>query len=143
MIRFVTGVALALLFLLGGFVLEGGDVMRLAVFTPFLVTFFVPVFGVLAIWSLKDWGQAWRDAFHPQSASQKTSAALWSFVEVASYLAGAVAFLMGGILILSNLDNTQVKWYTALSYGLVSPLYGGVFGLIARILRFRVAGGQA
>lgn len=144
MVRFVSGVGLALVFLLGGYVLEGGGVMHLVVFTPFLVTFFVPAFGVLAVWSFKDWGKAWRDAFHPaDAASEEKSVEIWKFVEVSSYLAGIVAFLMGGILILTNLDNASAKWYVSLSYGLVSPLYGGVFGLVARVLRFRVEGGHA
>lgn len=143
MIRFLSGVGLALLFLVGGYVLEGGDVLRLLVLTPFLITFFVPTFGVLAVWNLKDCGQAWRDAFRPREASRKVSAALWAFIEVASYLAGVVAFLMGVILILSTLANANVAWHTALSYALVAPLYGGFFGLVARVLRFRVEGGEA
>jgi len=142
MMRFVSGVALALVFLLGGFVLEGGDVLKLVVLTPFLITFFVPVFGVLAVWTWGDWARAWTHAFRPGEATEtKSSVELWKFFEFASYLGGLVALIVGGVLILSNLGATEMKWTQALSVALVAPLYGGVFGLVARVLRFRVEGG--
>lgn len=142
MVRFLSGVTLALVFLLGGYILEGGDLLRLVVLTPFLITFFVPVFGVLAVWSFGDWAQAWRHAFSAgDDATTKRSADLWKFFEFASYLAGAVALIVGGMLILSSLANAEVKWNQALAVALVAPLYGGFFGLVARVLRFRVEGG--
>lgn len=140
--RFLSGVGLALLFLLAGYILEGGDLTRLVVLTPFLITFFVPVFGVLAVWSLGDWARAWGHAFQAGSpAEARRSAELWKFFEFASYLAGLVAFLVGGMLILSTLAATEMKWTQALSVALVAPVYGSFFGLVARVLRFRVEGG--
>lgn len=142
MIRFLSGAALALIFLLGGYVLEGGNVARLVVLTPFLITFFVPVFGVLAVWSLGDWARAWKHAFSSgDPEATRRSAALWKFHEFASYLAGAVALIVGAMLILSNLAAPEVRWNQSLSVALVAPVYGGVFGLVARVLRFRVEGG--
>lgn len=142
MMRFFSGVGLALLFLMGGYLLEGGDLTRLVVLTPFLITFFVPLFGVLAVWSFGDWGRAWGHAFQAGTASEtRRSAELWKFFELASYLAGLVAFIVGGMLILSNLAKPETPWTLALSVALVAPVYGGLFGLVARVLRFRVEGG--
>lgn len=141
MLRFLFGVFLALVFLLGGFLLEGGDVARLVVLTPFLITFLVPTFGVLAVWSLGDWARAWSLAFRKGGATEtQRSIELWKFYELASYLAGLVALVVGGMLILASTD-PAVKWNQALAAALVAPLYGGVFGLVARVLRYRVEGG--
>ena len=71
----------------------------------------------------------------------RRSAELWRFFEFASYLGGAVALVVGGVLILSTFSTAGLRWNMALSVALVAPLYGGFFGLVARVLRFRVEGG--
>jgi len=144
MIRFVSGIGLALGFFWGGYLLEGGDPGRLVAFTPFLITFFVPTFGVLAVWSFGDWARAWGHAFRGGTPEEvRPSADLWKFFEFASYLGGLVAFLVGAVLILGNLQNADLRWNQSLGYALVAPLYGGIFALVARVLRVRVEGGAS
>lgn len=140
--RFFSGVGLALVFLLGGYLLEGGNGASLLALTPFLVTFFVPVFGLLAVWSFGDCAKAWGHAFRPGGPEEtRRSAELWKFLEFAAYLGGLVAFFVGGVLILRNLANANVQWNHSLAISLLAPMYGAVFGLVARVLRFRVEGG--
>jgi len=115
MTRFFVGVALALAALLGAYLLEGGFPLALLGLTAFLITFFVPLFGVLAVWSFRAWRKAWGDAFSPGPADQaRTSVAIWRFSEFACYLAGVLGSL------------------------LVAPIYGVLFGYVCRILKARV-----
>ncbi len=111
MIRFVGGLALALASLVGAYVLEGGAPLTLLGLSALLITFFMPFFGVLAV---------------------------WTFSEFACYLSGLVAFLIGLVLILGNLNVPQEQIARAFGAGLVAPIYGLVFGFTCRILRARV-----
>ena len=43
------------------FLFEGGNLLSLFMLSPLLIVILVPAFAVLAVWSLKDWGRAWRD----------------------------------------------------------------------------------
>ena len=139
MIRFVMGLALALATLVGAYVLEGGWIFPLLALTPFLITFFVPLFAVLAVWSFREWMQAWGHSFRQTSAQgTDVSVEIWKFSEVASYLADLLSLLTGGILILGSFGSAQVSWNHALGAALVGPTYGTLFGLISRILRARV-----
>lgn len=139
MIRFVVGVGLALAALLGAFWLEGGSFAALLGFTAFLITFFVPLFGVLAVWSFETWVLAWKHAFTPAPAAEAgVSIEIWKFSEFACYLAGLLGSLVGAILILGSFENPAVPWFHSLAALLVGPLYGLIFGFVARILRARV-----
>jgi flagellar motor component MotA len=139
MIRFIVGVGLALAALLGAYLLEGGYPATLLGLSAFLVTFFVPLFAVFAVWSFRDWTQAWSHAFRRTGRDNgRVSIEIWKFSEFASYLAGVLASLTGAILILGAFGSAQITWNHALGAGLVGPLYGTVFGLIARILRAMV-----
>ena len=140
MIRFIVSVAMALLALLAAYVVEGGNPMALLGLTAFVITFFVPLFGVLAIWQFQDWRRAWSHAFHVGGKDEaRVSVALWTFSEFACYLAGILGSLVGGILIMGNLGGAD--WvHLGHSFGalLVAPLYGVTFGLVCRILKSRV-----
>ena len=139
MIRFVFGVFLALVALVAAYLVEGGYPLALLGFTAFLITFFVPLFGVLSVWSFGSWIQAWGHAFaHGSKEETRTSVEIWKFSEFACYLAGLLGSLVGGILVLGNVEAPTVPWNHALAALLVAPLYGFVFGYIARILRARV-----
>jgi hypothetical protein len=131
---------MVLVALLGAFILEGGAVLGLLGFSAFLITFFVPFFGSLAVWSFREWRQAWGHAFRPAEGPEaQRSAALWQFSELACYAAGVLGALIGAVLILGNLEGASIQ-QLAHAFGalLVSPTYGTLFGLICRILRARV-----
>jgi len=138
MIRFLISTALAVFVLLGAYILEGGSLGPLLGLAAFLITFLVPLFGVLAVWSFGDWLKAWSHAFKPAEGDARRSVEIWKFSELAYNLAGFLGALAGAILILRNIDNPNVMWYNSLAALLVSPLYGTTLAFIARILRSRV-----
>jgi hypothetical protein len=99
MIRFIVGAGLALLALLAAYLIEGGLVFGLLGFSAFTITFFLPFFGVLAVWPFRDWTRAWSHAFRPgEKTESKVSVEIWKFSEFACYLAGFLGWLVGGIL---------------------------------------------
>ena len=140
MIRFIGGTALSLGSLLIAYILEGGNPLALVMLSGFLICFFVPWFAVLAVWTWNQWLGAWSLAFRAGDPAQaKTGAEFWKFSEAACYLAGVLASLAGGILILGNLAGADVEHLGhALGALLVAPTYGAVFGLVCRILGARV-----
>jgi hypothetical protein len=123
--------------------LEGGLLLSLLGLTAFMITFLIPLISVLSVWSLGEWRLAWGQAFRQGPQDTKVSAEIWKFREFTSYLAGILALLVGGILILGDFGSGQVTWNHALGAALVGPTYGTLFGLICRILRARVLHQQA
>lgn len=140
MIRFVVGTGLALFALLAAYLLEGGKGAALFGLSAFTVTFFLPFFGVLAVWRFADWIKAWGHAFRPGDKREAgTSVEIWKFSEFASYLAGFLGFLIGAILILNGSDWTNATRVGAsFAASLIAPVYGATFGFVSRILRTRV-----
>jgi len=140
MVRFFVALALAVGSLLGAYVLEGGDLLSLLALSGFLITFFVPLFSVLAVWTGRELGQSWAAAFGTvDDAAGRTAPALWRFAETACYLAGILASLAGGILIMGNITGADAAHLGhAVGALLVAPTYGVLFGLVCRILRARV-----
>lgn len=120
------------------FALEGGRLLSLVVLTPILIISLMPAFAVLAVWSVRDWAGAWKDAFAKgRSPSASRSAALWAFYEKACYATGIVGLMLGTIIILSSLSDASTLG-PAFAVGLVSTTYAVLFGLVARILKARV-----
>ena len=142
MVRFVVGVGLALLVLVGCYVLEGGNPLQLVGLTGFLISALMPLFGVLAVWKWSQWLQAWSHAFtkSAEAAQVQVSLAIWRFSEFACYLTGLVAWLAGAVIILNYLSQPEAltRWNLALAASLLGPVYGLFFGLVCRILRSRV-----
>ncbi len=120
--------------------IEGGKFSALLFPSPFLITFGMPFFAVLAVWSLGTWGRAWADAMKPQADSRRreSSAELWDFYEKACYSAGILAFILGCVVILRNHGGVDGRLFESFAVNLISPLYAILFALLARILRFRV-----
>ena len=121
------------------FWIEGGNLVRLILPSPLLITFFVPFCAVLAVWDLRTWGQAWADAFRPcaDEARRANSIRLWNFHERICYAAGFVAFVAGCIIILnSSLDPARLS--ESFAVNLTSPLWAVFFAIVARILRYRI-----
>lgn len=140
MFRFIVGVGLAAVSLLAAYLIEGGNPWALLGLTAFLITFFIPLFGVLAVWRWGDWLRAWAHAFRAGAPDEvQVSVEIWTFSEFACFLAGVLATLTGGVLIFGNLSGADAA-HLSHSFGalLVGPLYGVGFGFVCRILRTRV-----
>jgi flagellar motor component MotA len=121
------------------FIFEGGTFLDLFLPSPLIIVACVSGFAVLAVWSVKDWGRAWKDAFAKETgeASAATSASLWAFYEKACYAAGVVGFLLGLNIIGTSIpDNGMLA--RSLAVNCVTPILAILFAMVARILRARV-----
>mgnify|MGYP001485707219 FL=1 len=142
MIRFIIGTLASLGVLVGAIVLERGNLLAYLVPSALGIALLMPFFGVLAVWSLADWVQAWRDALGKGKVQggdkgARKSAAIWAFSEKTSYAAGVVGFITGLIIMLSNLSTPETLG-PSVAAGLTCPLYAVLEGLVCRILRARV-----
>ncbi len=138
MARFLLGTVAIFATFVSIFLFEGGNLPSLLMLSPLLIVILVPAFAVLAVWSLKDWGRAWRDGFARADAGcAPGSAELWAFYERMCYLSSVVGFILGLVLILSNLTDISTIG-RPLAVGLMTPVYAILFGVVARILRARV-----
>jgi flagellar motor component MotA len=133
MLRFIIGTLAAVATIVLVVIMEGGTISSYLILSALLVGLLVPVFSTLAVWSLREWGGAWKDAF----GASKGSRALWDFFEKGCYGAGVLGTLAGLILVLSQLSEIS-KVGPAVALSLTSLLYAILLGLVARILRARV-----
>jgi hypothetical protein len=105
----------------------------------------VPIFAVLAVWSLKDWGKAWKDAFETgskPSPSARASAKLWDFYEKVCYIAGIVGFILGLNSIFQNRGGLDGEVFHPLAVDCVAPILAIFLAMVARILKARVEEGR-
>jgi flagellar motor component MotA len=138
MLRFILGTLASAAVVVLVIVLENGSLLAYLGLTPGLIALLLPFFAVLAVWPLREWAKAWKDAFIPkESPTTARSSSIWNFQEKACYAAGAIGFLAGLVLILSQLS-TVSRLGPALAMSLVCPMYSLLLGLVARILRARV-----
>jgi flagellar motor component MotA len=119
-------------------VLEGGNPVAYLMFTPAIIALVVPLLAMMAVWPMREWITAWKDAF----AAEKTptaaaSSALWAFVEKATYAAAAIGTFAGIILTIANLRELS-ELGKPLAACLLCLFYSAVIGLVCRILRARV-----
>jgi flagellar motor component MotA len=139
MLRFIIGTLAAVATIVLVVIMEGGTISSYLILSALLVGLLVPVFSTLAVWSLREWGGAWKDAFGASKGSPTAAAsrALWDFFEKGCYGAGVLGTLAGLILVLSQLSEIS-KVGPAVALSLTSLLYAILLGLVARILRARV-----
>jgi hypothetical protein len=137
--RFILSTLVLFGTLIFAFVIEGGRLFDLILPSPLIIVVGVSIFAVLAVWSLGDWGRAWKDAFAREagSPSAATSIALWDFYEKACYAAAVVGFLLGINIIGSN-SGTLDKLGASISVNCIAPILAVLFALVSRILRARV-----
>lgn len=147
MLRFILGTLASVGIVLVAILIEGGNLLSYFALTAFAIALLVPFFAVLAVWSLREWLEAWKDAFDPlgraeaRKAGLGTSAAIWAFSEKVSYTAGFVGFIAGAILILSHLSDPSTLG-PRFAIGLTCPLDAALLGLVYRILGARVGRGR-
>ena len=148
MLRFVLSTLALIGTALFLFILEGGRPGSLVMFSSLMISILIPAFAVLAVWSLREWGRAWKDAFAAPGGrggkagpDRADSIALWAFYEKASYAAAVMGPILGGIIMLSSLSTVD-RLGPALAAGLTTPLYSILLGMMARILRARVERSQ-
>ena len=134
--RFVLGTLATMFVVALAMWLEGEDLLKLFLPSPLLITLISPLCAVLAVWDLKSWREAWRDAFvaNSEPARREGSAKLWDFLEKSFYIAGSLGFIAGAIIVLASPGDMADHF----SADLISPLWGIVFAIIARILKYRV-----
>mgnify|MGYP003395081021 CR=1 FL=1 len=125
--------------LIFAFTIEGGNPIDFLLPTPLCIVVCVPLFAVLAVWSLKDWGRAWKAAFVGGGADGATSVRLWDFYEKACYIAGVVSFILGLNVIFSfhgGVERSDI--FKPLAVDCVAPILSILFAMVARILKARV-----
>jgi flagellar motor component MotA len=138
MIRFVLGTLASVGVIVFAILVEGGNLATYLILTPGFIALFLPFFASLAVWPLREWLGAWKDAFAAgESESAARSSSIWEFNEKASYASGIVGFIVGLIFILSSLGDLS-RLGPAAAVSLTCPLYSVLLGLVCRILRARV-----
>jgi hypothetical protein len=154
MIRFILGTLALLGTAIFAFVIEGGNPASFFLPTPLMIVVCIPLFAVLAVWSFRDWGRAWKDAFSDGAASDTSaaysggvSARLWDFYEKSCYIAGIVGFILGLNIIFQNGGGVDLKDMMSilkpLSIDCIAPILAILFAMVARILRARVERNKA
>jgi hypothetical protein len=133
--------------LLLAFYMEGGNPLDFLLPSPLIIIVCVPICAVLAVWSFKDWGRAWKDSFGPDSgaptASAATSAKLWGFYERTCYIAGIVGFILGLNVIFSFQGGVEPgKIFRPLAVACVAPILAIFLAMVARILKARIERNQ-
>ena len=145
MLRFFVGYIFVILFFLAGWILEGGNPIRLVGPSSFLIAFFVPFFAVISTWTFKEWGKAFSSAFtgSPSREDIRKGVALWLLWERLSYIGGILGFVGGIILILSALPSPDSPFNLnmfgrSIGTALIAPIYGLFLGVFGRIMKTRV-----
>jgi hypothetical protein len=138
MARFILGSLALLGTLIFAFVIEGGKPVDLLLPSPLIIVVCVPVFAVLAVWSLRDWGRAWKDAFAAQPSAAASSARLWDFYEKACYVAAVVGFILGLNIIFAYAPDTTQRLFKSFAVNFITPILAILLAMVARILRARV-----
>jgi hypothetical protein len=148
--RFILGTLALFVTLVFAFFIEGGNLLDFLLPSPLMIVVCVPLCAVLAVWSLKDWGRAWKDAFAAgrradaaPSASAAASTKLWGFYEKACYIAGVVGFILGLNIIFTFVPDTQAKLFRSFAIDCIAPILAILFAMVARILRARAERNQA
>jgi hypothetical protein len=138
--RFIISTLAMIAVLVFVFIFEGGNPLYFLLPSPLLIVVLVPCFSVLAVWSFKDWGRAWKDAFASGAESSEASARVWAFYEKASYIAGVVGFILGLNVIFmdQSLNLDEAHFLKSLSVACIVPILAIIFAMVARILKARV-----
>jgi Flagellar motor component len=146
--RFIIGTLALFATLLLAYFMEGGNPIDLFLPSPLIIVVCVPFFAALAVWSFKDWGRAWKDAFNIGSESSAptsaavSSARLWDFYEKACYISGIVGFILGLTIIGKNVDADLAKLGPYVAVDCASPILAIFLAMVARILKARVERSQ-
>jgi hypothetical protein len=142
--RFILGTLAFIAVLLFAFFIEGGNPLDFLLPSPLIIVVCVPAFAILAVWSLKDWGRAWKDAFVKAGTPRATastavsSARLWDFYEKACYISGVVGFILGLNVIFQNKGEVDGVIFRPLAVDCIAPILAIILAMVARILKARV-----
>jgi flagellar motor component MotA len=140
MVRFIVALVLLLATLVGAVVIEGGNPLAYIGLSGLIIALLVPLFAMLAVWGFAEIGRAFGDAFSQKARakSRETSVRIWAFTETVCYVTGVVAFILGGVLVLSRIAGSLEQLGRALAVCFLGPLYGVLLGIFCRIMRARV-----
>ena len=142
MIRFILGILFAIAALMVGARLFGGSLvtwLHPAVGAFFLVVA-MPWFATLAVWSRGEVARAFRDAVRPVggSAPVPESLGVWRTFEYLFYAASLLSLMTGLVITFSHLSYEAANLGPKLGASLISPFYGVLLAVVARLLRMRV-----
>ena len=140
MVQFIASLVLLLAMLIGAVLIEGGNPLAFIGLSGLVIELLVPFFAMLAVWQLAEIGNAFGDAFSKKARakSRETSVRIWEFTEKVCYVTGIVAFILGGVLVLSRIAGSLEQLGRALAVSLLAPLYGVLLGIFCRIMKARV-----
>jgi flagellar motor component MotA len=142
MTRFILGIVFAIVALMTGATMFGGSLvtwLHPAVGAFFLVVV-APWFAAMAVWSRKDVAQAFRDAFRPAGGPTPAPAStgVWRTFEYLFYSASVISLFTGLVITFNHLSYDPANLGPKLGASLISPFYGVMLAMVARLLRIRV-----
>ena len=142
MTRFILGITFAILALMGGARLFGGSLVTWLhpAVGAFLLVGAMPWCAAMAVWSQKDVAQAFRDAFRPAGGPSPVPASVgvWRTFEYLFYAASLLSLMTGLVITFSHLSYEAANLGPKLGASLISPFYGVLLAVVARLLRMRV-----
>ena len=142
MTRFILGIVFAIVALMTGAAMFGGSLVTWL--HPMVGAFFLvvvtPWFAAMAVWSRKDVAQAFRDAFQPTGgpAPVPASSGVWRTFEYLFYIASVISLFTGLVITFSHLSYDPANLGRKLGASLISPFYGVMLAMVARLLCIRV-----
>jgi flagellar motor component MotA len=140
MIRFISGLVLAIAVIAGVVFIEGGRLSILVALSPFLLVLLFPFFCVMAVYRFKDIGRAFTDAFSNKKPSKRSEDVCRLF-EKLFIGTGILGTLVGLVFVFSTLtDLTKIGG--PLSVTLLSAVYGVVFYLLSLTWRMKLKEGK-
>lgn len=144
MARFVLGIAFALAALVSGATLFGGSLVTWLhpALGGFLLVAALPGFAAMAVWSRGEVAQAFRDAFRPAGGPGPVPAspAVWRTFEYLFGAASVISLFTGLVITFNHLSYDPAILGPKLGASLISPFYGVLLAVVARLLRVRVEG---
>jgi len=100
----------------------------------------LPWSAAMAVWSRKDVAQAFRDAFRPSGGPEPVAAspAVWRTFEYLFCAASVISLFTGLVITFNHLSYDAAILGPKLGASLISPFYGVLLAMVARLLRVRV-----
>jgi flagellar motor component MotA len=140
MVRFISGLVLAVAVVAGVIILEGLRPMSFVALSPLLLVLLFPFFCVMAVYRFKDIIRACTDAFSKKKPNGRSEDVCRLF-EKLFIGTGILGALIGFVFVLANLGDVA-KIGAPLSVSLLSAVYGVFFYLLSLTWRMKLKNGK-